>query len=352
MVGFMCKSCCRRFRRANVSESFLTAESPPTTFTSAVSEIEAGTVPNRGGNVGEILSRVGLQNAIANYAKTAKSQCNDTASSSTGRGASWRENSIPRQATRWWLRVVRDQPQALTSVVVQMDTASVVPEFPLLHFTSEGVASGALLLIMDVESWPRWVWLCQSVNVLRRWGPGEVLAQMNFKVPIVGMQFETTIYLCLLNRLHDKGRLDLVACSIGSTLARSLISSNHPGVNEAPTTSERPARSLFDVSLPSKKEKKHRLNLSAEVEAAQLRFYPTGHNGLQSKISIVLVIEEHIPVDKIVRKIWEKILSQLLPTLARHTILCPRFVLAASDLPFYSQLEQRLAECKSHTEGG
>merc|ERR1712217_396479 len=192
----------------------------------------------------------------------------------------------------------------------------------------------------------------QSVNVLRRWGPGEVLAQMTFKVPIVSMQFETTVYMCLLDHLHDKGSLDLVVCSIGSTLARSFVSLNHSGGNEAPTSSERPMRSFLDVSIPPKREKKHRISLATEVELAQVSFYPTSHNGLQSKISFVMTVDEHIRVDKIIRMIWEKILNQLLPTLVRHTVLCPRYVLAGTDLAFYKQIERRLAECNSHTEGG
>jgi len=190
--------------------------------------------------------------------------------------------------------------------------------------------------------------------VLRRWGPGEILAHMDFKLLAVGIHLETTVYMRLVNRLDEEGCVELLVCSAGSNMAKSLSHSEVSVMSdiEAPalaslspgnvSSAEQASNSFLGVHLPNGSSR--RFAVRAEVDCACLRLWPKGGAGLQQRVIFMLAGQEKCPVDRVVCMIWRFLAKNTVNILDKRVAECPRDAMDPERLKYYRALEEQILE--------
>lgn len=251
---------------------------------------------------------------------------------------------------RCWVRTRRRQGRRHeTRVVVEVRTADQVPEMRLIEEPaarrSGSEVRGALLVLLEFEAWPRWMPMCQTSEVLRRWGPGELLTRLDFKLPVVGVHLRTTCYIRLIDRLEEEGCLEMVVCSVGSALAAELL----PGaVTGGAGDRGAAATSFLGVALPGA-ARWARVGVHAEVDYASLRIWPTGGGGGEHLVRFVMAGEERCPLDRVINMIWRMLARNLVPILARRACEAP-IITSRERADFYTQLERKVVAASARAE--
>jgi len=247
--------------------------------------------------------------------------------------ARWRDCSSPGKA-RCWVRIQRGGPRAETQIVMESDTADHVEAVELVKPLPPATASGALLVLLEFGSWPQWMPMCQAANIVQRWGPAELLARVDFKLPVVGLHLLCDAYVCLVDRLEEEGCLEVLVCSAGSRLVTAL----GDGGCGSPASD---GRQSF-MGVPLRRGPSGWLSVRAEVDFASLRLWPTEAGGLQHRACFVLSGEERCPVDSVIHQIWRMFSRNFIAMLASRAAEFPVPV-TASQLAFYEDLQQRIA---------
>jgi len=200
--------------------------------------------------------------------------------------------------------------------------------------------SGALLSILEFESFPYWMPMCQAADVLRRWSPGEQLVRLEFRLPVIHLRLEFLIYCRLVNRLDEEGFLELLLCSPGGAAAGAFSGAGRdPG--SPPADERRPFKSapcFLGVQIPARR----RLVARSELDCGSLRIYPAAGNSLQQRARFVLQSEERCPVDTVISMIWRMLSRNLIPILAKYATGSHQQDMSPAKFAFYAELERGL----------
>mmetsp|Transcript_107684 Transcript_107684/g.335800 ORF Transcript_107684/g.335800 Transcript_107684/m.335800 type:complete len:211 (+) Transcript_107684:378-1010(+) len=200
--------------------------------------------------------------------------------------------------------------------------------------------------------------MCQSAEVVRRWGPTELLAHLDFRLPVVGLHLLCDVYICLVDRLEEEGCLEVLFCSSGSSVAGALCGGRGTAAGcegaAAATAVRAPrpgagagaeARGFLGAFLPSAARSWRAVQ--AEVDAGSLRLWPTDSRGLQHHACFVLSGEERCPLDSVVCQIWRMFSRNMVSLLAHRSREAPLPV-GSARLAFYEALAQRIAGAARH----
>jgi len=263
----------------------------------------------------------------------------------TARGA-W-HNVGTHGKSKGWVQTERGS-RAETRVVLDIDTADQVSEFcmiklssPVVRFelaqdtvvSSPCVAEGALPVLLELESWPRWFPMCQRADVLQRWSPGEMLVQLDFKLPVIHLHLLVNLYVGTIDRLSEDGYLDLVICSANSKLASGVVT-HEPG----PAGRTR----FLDVQLPPAVLPRFQAGIDANADVAMLRISPRS-GGNQHRVQFCLIGEEPCPIDWLPRKIWRMMSRSLVSMLERRMSEAPPITVSPDGAQFYKEVEENIA---------
>lgn len=366
--------CCnrrRRWLRSCDSEEFLTPQSNAQSFFSAFGDLDDlqfddFTKPLRrracemiSSDAAQALAEVdasrGAGSGEAELAAAVPSSNGSSAVSASAAAASpWRNCGSPGSA-ECWICTQRSRPRVTTKVVIQIDTRRQVPGLSLVHVLPSGVGCGAMLTIMEVQAWPRWMPMCQSTSILQRWGPAEVLAVLEFKLPVVGLILRATVYMCLRNRLEEEGFLELLLCSAGSRVARAAeegVAADGGFVPHQVSSVTSGAGATYPpafLGVPLPQQRLPRLGVQADVDFCSLRVHPRGAGGLHHHATFTISGEEPCPMDSLISMIWRHLSKNIVAILAKHAAQAS-MPLAGPRLEFWSKMERQVLAASARVE--
>jgi len=219
-------------------------------------------------------------------------------------------------------RVIRP-PNVLAQLTV---VADLVMKGMRLVTTSGGNVYGAIHMMLEPETWPEWVLLCERADILHRFGPDEVLCVLYMKLPIVNLRVEVMLYIKWFDRLDGDGRC-------GAILAGG----------------DRIAHVAQLVGLPVPKPIDHGWSVvKANLDYVQVSIDPVEET---RHMRFLVSVEETCPMDWMVRYIWGMIAARLMGILSskvearmeqkRGSTMDK--TAAKARLSFFCDIEQRIA---------
>lgn len=231
----------------------------------------------------------------------------------------FREMSTPG-VCKCFARVIRP-PKVLAQLTV---VADLVMKGMRLVTTTGGNVYGAIHMMLEPETWPEWVLLCERADILHRFGPEEVLCVLYMKLPIVNIRVEVMLYIKWFDHLDGEGRC-------GAILAGG----------------DRIAHVAQLVGLPAPKPIDH----GWSVVKANLDYVSVSIDPIEETRSMrfLVSVEETCPMDWMVRYIWGMFAARLMGILASKVEARVEQKKRCSldqdkaRLSFYSGIEQRIA---------
>jgi len=258
--------------------------------------------------------------------------------------APWRDLSSAGVAD-CWARTVR-KPVATTTILCNVKSVNQVPRLVLLSVDeARSTVAGSLMLMTDLETWPSWMPLCQSVTVLERWGPNETLSRIELKLPVVGIRIESIIYSILVDRLDEEGYLDFRACTPqGAIVTRCdkeyATEAGDLGDVAEPSFKLGAANTEFDTFLGAQVPKGGRFTIRGEVDGAVLRMHPTGDG--EQQYDLLMQGEEKCPMDSIINQVWKMLSRQLMGIIVKKVSTQKPLNVSAERLEYFVGLERRI----------
>ncbi|CAK0841071.1 unnamed protein product [Prorocentrum cordatum] len=353
-LGWTCmrRCCCRRRRDLQESLTLGNGETPGY-WTPARSISNCSFTTAQECEEGGQRSFEGVQELRQKLAQVASALLLEVASlnvqqgvATTARGA-W-HNVGTHGRSKGWVQTER-RSRAETRVVLRINTADQVSEFcmikmssPVVRFELGGdsvvsspcVVEGALAVLLELESWPSWFPMCQRADVLQRWSPGEMLVQLDFKLPVIHLHLLVNLYIGAIDRLREDGCLDLVICSANSKFARGVVT-QEPG-HDGGTR-------FLDVRLPPVMLPRFQAGIDANADVAMLRISPMSGQGDHQRVQFCLVGEEPCPIDWLPRKIWRMLARNLVSMLERRMSEAPPIPVSPTAARFYRAVEESIA---------
>lgn len=258
--------------------------------------------------------------------------------------APWRDLSSAGVAD-CWLRTVR-KPVATTTILCSVRSANQVPRLLLLNVDeARSTVAGSLMLMTDMETWPSWMPLCQSVSVLERWGPNETLSRVELKLPVLGIRIESMVYSILVDRLDEEGYLEFRACTPQGAIATRCdkeYAAEAGDLGEVPEPSFKPgdASEEFDTFLGAHVPKGGRFTIRGEIDCASLRMYPTGDG--EQEYTLLMQADEKCPMDSVVNQVWKMLSRQLMGIIVKKVSTQKPLDVSAERLEYFAALERRI----------
>jgi len=336
--------CCRRCFRRRDGESALfhtPSNSASGSFASAIDDEEDAVWPAvRTALVAE-LSKASTQ-ALAGASDFANGL--QPVGTSQAPAAAWRDSSSPGLAD-CHVRTVRGGPRTETSVAIAVDTVNQASHFPLVE-KGENPHSlrGALVQLLEFQSWPRWMMYSEQATVIRSWGPGQQIVHLSFKLPL-GVRLEAIVFAALVDRLDTEGFLEVVVCSPASAIYRATLRDH---ADSLPPEALREGNGRFlGVQAGGRRSL---LGVMAEVDFAAVRIRPHEEGGgNRHRLEFSLSGEEKLPLDSVIDVIWRSLSRNLVPTLGRHITQDRGSCFSPSKMAFYEQVAARISKVTTPT---
>lgn len=266
--------------------------------------------------------------------------------------APWRDLSSPGTAD-CWVRTVRTPKPARTTILCNVKSISQTPRLVLLSVDQvQSTVAGSLLLMTDLESWPSFLPMCQSVTVLERYGPDEALSRIEFKLG-VGLRTESIMYTSLVDKLEEEGCLEFRACTPLGAIVKKCdkeYAAETGDLGEVPEPSFKLGVDQdFDTCWGTKVPKAGRFTMRGEVDCAALRLYPTG-DGMQ-EYALLQQAEEMCPMDSIVNQIWKTLSRNLMGIVVKQVNKQKPLKVSAERLDYFTGLERQIAAAGERASG-
>jgi len=248
--------------------------------------------------------------------------------------AAWRDNSSPGLA-ECFVRTVRGGTRQETSVAIAVETVNQAPHFPLVESgEAPGSIRGALIQLLEFDSWPRWMMYSEQATVIKEWGPGQQIVHLSFKLPL-GLRLEAIVFVALIDRLDKDGFLEVVVCSPASAVHLAVMQEYADSLHGRPGS-----HGFLGVHTGGRKS---RLGVLAEVDFAAVRIYPHADgNGVRHRLEFSLAGEEKLPLDRVIDLIWRSLSRNLVSILGKHVNQDRGSVFSPSKMAFYQHLADRI----------
>mmetsp|Transcript_49478 Transcript_49478/g.115724 ORF Transcript_49478/g.115724 Transcript_49478/m.115724 type:complete len:407 (-) Transcript_49478:26-1246(-) len=328
--------CCRRCCRGGESEPFHSPENSTSgSFASACEDLEESIWPIVRETLVAELHKASTQ-ALQCAADFARGLRSGHQPALDGPLTSWRNNSSPGLA-ECYVRTMRGGSRQETSVAIAVETVHQAPHFPLVESGDEpGSIRGALIQLLEFDSWPRWMMYSEQATVIKQWGPGQQIVHLSFKLPL-GVRLEAIVFVALIDRLDKEGFLEVVVCSPASALHQVVLQEYSDSLHGRPGPG---SNGFLGVHTGGKRS---RLGVLAEVDFAAVRIYPHADgNGVRHRLEFSLAGEEKLPLDRVVDLIWRSLSRNLVSILGKHVNQDRGSIFSPAKMAFYQRLADRI----------